>query len=116
MKNKDINDTIQQVRNEERALVVSLGGEVDLRHSSELQHSLSRLLDETPGRMVLDLSQVTYMDSSGIASLIKMLGYARQKNIALMLCGLTDRVKGIFEITRLDKVFGIYSTVEEAMA
>jgi anti-anti-sigma factor len=56
------------------------------------------------------------MDSSGVASLVKLLSRVRRSSAALKLCGLTDRVRGVFEITRLDSVFEIYGGEDEALA
>ena len=66
-------------------------------------------------RIVVDLSGVPYMDSSGVASLVKLLARIRKTGIELRLCGLTDRVRSIFEITRLDSVFQIYPSQQEAL-
>jgi anti-sigma B factor antagonist len=107
---------VSGVRSEGQALVVSLTGDVDLHRSAELQQSLLALVDKAPRVIVLDLSGVSYMDSSGVASLVKLLGHVRVRNIALKLCGLTARVRSMFEITRLDSVFSIHPSVAEALA
>jgi anti-sigma B factor antagonist len=96
--------------------VVDVQGDVDLMRSSELQQSLLSVMDQKPERIVVNLAHVPYMDSSGVASLVKLLGQARRQEVILRLAALTDRVRGIFEITRLDVIFDIRPTVEEALA
>ena len=107
---------VQQVRWIEKTAVVDAAGEIDLNCSSAFQQELLKLLDEHPERIVINLSQVTYMDSSGVASLVKLLSRVRRGDTSLRLFGLTDRVRGVFEITRLDSVFEIYGTEQEALA
>jgi anti-sigma B factor antagonist len=111
-----INSPVRQVRQEQQTLVVTLAGDVDLHRTPELQQELARVVDRRPRRIVLDLTGVQYMDSSGVASLVKLLSSTRRLNIELKLCGLVQRVLSIFEITRLDTVFDICPTVQEAMA
>ena len=107
---------IQGIRWQGGSAVVSAVGDIDLNRSIAFQHSLLKLLDEKPKRIIIDLSRVPYMDSSGVASLVKLLSRVRKCGSALYLVNLTDRVRSVFEITRLDSVFTICSSVEEAMA
>ena len=62
------------------------------------------------------LADVPYMDSSGVASLVKLLSRARKSGSELALANLNDRVRSVFEITRLDSVFRICGSEEEALA
>jgi len=110
------NSSVRAVRDEGGAVVVELGGDIDLHRSAELQQELIELTERATDRMVLDLSEVPYMDSSGVASLVKLLAHVRRKKCELKLCSLTDRVRSMFEITRLDSVFGIFDSVDEALA
>ena len=82
----------------------------------DFQRDMLELLDRKPRRMIIDLSGVPSMDSSGVASLVKLMARARKAGIALALASLTERVRGIFEITRLDNVFQVCKTIEEALA
>jgi len=96
--------------------VVQVSGDVDLHRSPQFQESLLKIAEMKPKRLVLDLSGVGYMDSSGVASLVKLLSRARKYGVVLRLAGLTQRVRSVFEITRLDTVFDIYPTTREALA
>jgi len=74
------------------------------------------LLEERPANLIINLAGVPYMDSSGVASLVKILSRVKKAGTALHLVGLNDRVRSIFQITRLDSVFDIHNSEEEALA
>ncbi|HAU38561.1 MAG TPA: anti-sigma B factor antagonist [Phycisphaerales bacterium] len=107
---------LKAIRWIEHVAVVDVAGDIDLNTSPEFQQGLLRVLDLRPGKLVVNLSGVMYMDSSGVASLVKMLSRARRTGAAMCLASMTDRVRDIFEITRLDRVFDIYPTEQEALA
>jgi anti-sigma B factor antagonist len=98
-------------------MVVSLTGEVDIMRSPDLQVSLQDAINRIKGKgaVVVDLSGVTYMDSSGVATLVRGLQLSRKKGVGLVLCSLQDRVRSIFEIARLDTVFPIASSLDAAI-
>ena len=73
-------------------------------------------MDHDPRRIVVNFTDVAYMDSSGIATLVKVLSRTRRSRMALILCGLNERVRSLFEITRLDTVFSILATEQEALS
>jgi anti-sigma B factor antagonist len=90
-------------------------GEVDLTASPVLRQELKRLQGTRPQRLIVDLSQVPYMDSSGVATLVEAMQIARKNNTKLVLCGMQQKVKSIFEIARLDTVFAIVADAEKAL-
>ena len=110
------NSPVREVRWVDKAAIVDVEGEIDLNCSQAFQLSLLEVLDKEPERVVINLAGVSYMDSSGIASLVKLLSRVRKAQMPLSLVNLTDRVRGVFEITRLDSVFDIYATEQEALA
>lgn len=96
-------------------LVVALEGEIDLEQAGTVRRALLDALKK--GRNVLvDLSQVTYIDSSGIASLVEGLQVARKAKIDLALVSVSQRVRRVLELARLDKVFPIHADIAAAMA
>lgn len=107
-----------EIRREDRsgATILSPVGEIDLSRSPSLRAMLIETLDESPARLVLDLGEVSYMDSSGVATFIEAMHVARQRSCALILCALQDRVRSIFEIARLDMVFTIKPDTDAALA
>ena len=91
-------------------------GDIDLSRSPTLRTDIRKAIDEKPKRLVVDLSGVSYMDSSGVATLVEAMQLARKANTNLVLCSLTDRVHSIFEIARLDQFFTIKPTLDEAVS
>ena len=106
---------IREIRREGDAVVVVAAGDIDLHQSVEFQQSLAKVVATAPGRIVINLAGVPYMDSSGLASLVKLLSQVRRTKIELKLCSLTERVRSMFEITRLDSVFDISPSEQEAL-
>ena len=113
--NQSSTSPVREVRRLGRAIIVDAEGEIDVNRSTAFQQDLLELLDEKPERVVINLADVSYMDSSGIASLVKLLSRVRKGGTSLHLVALTDRVRSVFEITRLDTVFDIRASVEEAL-
>ena len=104
------------VRWQDTVAIVDVKGDIDLSTSREFQECMLTLLDKSPSRVVVNLAAVPYMDSSGIASLVKVFSRARKREIQVVLAALNDRTRGLLEITRLDTVFDIRATVEEALS
>ena len=91
-------------------------GEIDLARSPELRLRLREELARSPRRLVVDLAAVPYMDSSGVATLVEALQRSRSAGCKLLLAALQPKVRSIFAISRLDTVFQIAATAEEAAA
>jgi anti-sigma B factor antagonist len=113
---KSGSDTLQ-VRSEivGTAVVVTPVGDIDLTGSPTLRQELRKAQAAKPPRLVVNLAQVPYMDSSGVATLVEAMQVARRSGSALVICALQDRVKSIFEIARLDTVFTIAESLDAAM-
>ena len=96
-------------------LIIALEGEIDLEQAGAVRRALLDSLKK--GRNVLvDLSQVTYIDSSGIASLVEGLQVARKQKSELALVAVSQRVRRVLELARLDKVFQIHADLAAATA
>jgi anti-sigma B factor antagonist len=99
------------------AVVGEVRGEIDLHNSPELRSAiLDVMLKSQPKRLILNLSQVPYMDSSAIAVLVESLQKLRKYGGRLFLTNLQPRVKGLLEIARLDSIFVIAKDEQEAMS
>jgi anti-anti-sigma factor len=96
--------------------VLPLEGEIDLHVSPRVAESLATMIEQKPARLVVDLSQVTYIDSSGLAVLIEGMQNVEGYGGKFFLAGLQDNVRPIFEIARLDQVFQIYPDRAAALA
>ena len=96
--------------------VIAPVGDVDLSTSRELQHAIREAMDAQPDRLVVDLGAVPYMDSSGVATLVEAMQIVRKASSTLVLCAMQDKVRSIFEIARLDRVFTIVPDLDAAKA
>ncbi len=94
--------------------VVSLSGEINLRSSPNLHASLLEIIEGRPDRIILDLSGVSYMDSSGIGTLVEIKRRVERYKGSLILAALQPRVRSLFEITKLERFFAIAADVAEA--
>ncbi len=106
----------EEIRVKDGAVVVTPEGDIDLSRSPGLRTTLREAQAKKPTRLVVDLSAVDYMDSSGVATLVEALQIARRSNTKMILCGLKERVRSIFEIARLDTVFTITDSCDAAMS
>ena len=88
-------------------LVVTPVGEIDLSTSSQLRQTLQTALADGDTTVIVDLAEVPYMDSSGVATLVEALQICRRQHRELVLARLSSRVESIFKISKLDAVFTI---------
>jgi anti-sigma B factor antagonist len=100
----------------DRSNVLPLKGEIDLHVSPSVTASLDRIIDKKPERLVVDLSDVTYIDSAGLAALIQAMQKVEGYGGKFRLAGLQETVRSIFEISRLDQVFQIFPDADAALA
>jgi anti-sigma B factor antagonist len=108
----DVEITSEQVNG---SLILKPQGDIDLSRSPSLRVQIAEAQGSAPSKLIIDLCEVPYMDSSGVATLIEAMKEARQAGRKLVLCALQDRVKSIFEIARLDMVFTIVDTRDDAL-
>ncbi len=94
--------------------MLTLQGEIDLSQSPTVRASLLEMAQAKPQRLIVDLTAVSYMDSSGVATLVEALQQQRKNKGQMILCGLQPKVRSIFEIARLDLVFTIVDNAEAA--
>ena len=94
--------------------VVPLEGEIDLHVSPRIAATLNNALKEQPRSLVIDMSKVSYIDSSGLAVLIEVMQNVEKYGGKFALAALQETVKPIFEIARLDQIFRIFQDVPSA--
>lgn len=97
------------------AMVISLTGEVDLKYSPLARKQILKNL-EANSHVLVDLSGVQYIDSSGVASLVEGLQLARSKNLRFALASVSEPAMQVLHLARLDQVFTIHRDVEEGVA
>ena len=98
----------------ESDVVLTPHGEVDLSSSPELRESLLSVLRDKPAKLIVNLDKTPYMDSSGVATLVEAMQKAMRSQTKLVLCGMEEKVRSIFEIARLDAVFTIVDDTQAA--
>ena len=97
----------------EGVLVFQVDGEINISTSPELKKQFEK---QTAKKIVVDLAKVAYIDSSGLATLVEILKRTKSQSGSLVLSGLSDKVKSLFEITKLDKLFQVSMTQDEALS
>ena len=73
------------------------------------------MIEKKPRQLIVDLSRVTYIDSSGLTALIEGMQNVEQYGGKFVLAGLQETIRTIFEIARLDQVFQIFPDVDAAL-
>ncbi len=96
-------------------VLVRLSGEVDLSWSQEVRRAVLEALG-ADGTVGVDLSAVSYIDSSGIAALVEGFQTARTRGSRFALVAVSDAVRAVLELARLDRVFLIVATPDELVA
>jgi anti-sigma B factor antagonist len=105
MKSQEIGDTL---------VVKVLDARIDAAVAVRFKNRMMELTTTPSERVILDLSQVEFLDSSGLGAVVgsmKQLGRARKLDLA----GLTPTVEKVFRITRMDRVFRIFDSADDAL-
>jgi anti-sigma B factor antagonist len=95
--------------------IILLKGDIDLQHSPKLRELLQAKISEQAPTLLLDFSDVRYIDSSGLATLIEYYQKSRRYSGQLAIYGMSERVKSVFELVRLSEIFFIFATGQEAI-
>jgi len=100
------------VRSNKTLTIVDVQGHIDLSTSPALRKTMLDSLKSGDG-LAVNLAEVKYIDSSGIASLLEVLKEAKRKNKKFVLIGLTPAVREVLQLTRLTGVFEICGSEDE---
>lgn len=96
-----------QVKEQDAVHVIELDGEVDFHSSPELREKLQQSLDSKNTKILVNLKNVSYIDSSGLATFVEALQKVKKSNGALVLSELAPAVRSVFEIAKLDSIFSL---------
>jgi len=102
------------LRTSENTRIVDITGDVDLRGTPQLRKLLFEALKESP-KVVINLTGIRYIDSSGIAALIEALNESKRLKRQFVLFGMNRRVHEVFKLTHVHPLFQIVETEEEAL-
>ncbi|VAX14358.1 hypothetical protein MNBD_GAMMA24-142 [hydrothermal vent metagenome] len=100
-------------RQENGFTIIALCGEVDLHFSPKAREIILKHLQDK-NHVLVDLSDVSYIDSSGVASLVEGFQHARTHDLKFALLGVSKAAMQILQLSRLDKVFPIITNTAEA--
>ncbi len=95
--------------------IISVSGRLDHTQSNELQATLESAIKDGYLHLVVDMSAVTYINSSGLRSLVSGWRKAASHNGKLVLCGLEARIQQVFGTVGFDKIFEVFSTRVDAV-
>ncbi len=96
-------------------VVLTVDGEINFNSSPEFRKSFLKVLDSKNLKVVVNLLNVAYVDSSGLATLVEAHQKIKSAGGKLKLTNLSPKVKGLFEITKLEKLFDIQPAEEDAV-
>lgn len=96
--------------------VIDVIGEMDLYNAFKLKELVKKMIDGKVTSYILNLEQVSYMDSSGIGALLYVHSELKKRGLPLRIVGLTGSVKKVIELTKLIEYFPIVSDLATALA
>ncbi len=95
--------------------VIELSGDVDLARSPDARQQILEVIDNGQ-HLLIDMSGVSYIDSSGIASLVEGYQTARKRSLKFGLVAVSSSAMSVLSLARLDKVFPIHDSVDARLA
>ncbi len=103
-------------RRMDKTTILDISGDIDLAHSTEVRRMvLLEFRENRTPRVILNLRNVNYIDSSGVASLVEGLKASRDVGSRLILFGLSPIAHEVLQLSRLLKIFEIYDTEDKAL-
>ncbi|MCF7982768.1 MAG: STAS domain-containing protein [Thiohalocapsa sp.] len=103
-------------RTENNVDIVALPNRLVMANAAEARSDLKQVIQQGSGRVVINLSQTEFMDSSGLAVVVAGLQAARKMNGDVHLAHMSDTIRALFELTRLHTVFQIFDDEADAVA
>lgn len=105
-----------EVEDHEDAKIVNvIVGQLHMYHIPDFREQMARLISSRPARIILVLEQVQYLDSSAMGSLFQLQKDISAYGGALYLVGINHTISMVFKLTKSDKHFIIYETLQEAL-
>jgi anti-sigma B factor antagonist len=95
--------------------VVSLGGDLDMSSSPQVRNALLPVFRKRASHIIVDLSDVPYVDSSGIATFVEALQLSRKGEVRFSLAGACRRVESIFDLAYLKNIFEMAPNVSQLL-
>jgi anti-sigma B factor antagonist len=105
-----------QTKDSSGVLLVRVDGQLVVGNRNELKDLMQRNIEAGERRFVLDFGDTGYIDSSGLGALVSIARKVREEGGDIRLSGLNDDLRSLFELTKLDTLFVISETPEQALA
>lgn len=96
--------------------VIDVAGEIDVYTAPRLREAIIEIINQGRTHLIVDVEHVDFLDSTGLGVLVGALKRVRSAGGSLDIVCTHERIIKIFEITGLDKVFGLYGSVSEAIS
>ncbi|HRZ87123.1 MAG TPA: STAS domain-containing protein [bacterium] len=93
--------------------VLAVDGQIDLHTSPDIRKELAGRAKAKKARIAIDLTRVSYIDSSGLATFIEAMQKLKKGGGEIALCGLSESVRHVFEVARLDSIFAIHASSDD---
>lgn len=96
--------------------LVRVEGQLIVGNRQELKGTVQEALEHGERKVLIDFTRTGYIDSSGLGALVSISKKVREQGGELRLCGLNEDLRSLFELTKLDTLFAIADTSEQALA
>lgn len=104
------------LRERDGVSILDVVGEIDIYTTPQFKEAVSAVIDQNKSAIVINMAEVTYMDSSGFGTLLSATKRLRPVDGGLYLAACNDAIQRMLQITRLNTIFGVYATEDEALA
>ena len=105
-----------QTKDPSGVTLVQVEGQLIVGNRLELKELIQTALDKNERRILIDFSRTGYIDSSGLGALVSISKRVRETGGELRLSGLNEDLRSLFELTKLDNLFAIAETSQQALA
>ncbi|WP_136806953.1 STAS domain-containing protein [Desulfosediminicola flagellatus] len=100
---------------ENSVTIITLSGRFDASTVKDFKSTVNSLIIKTSGGLVFDMAAVTFVDSTALGSLVSLLRAFREKDGDIKIAALTNKIRSVFDLTRLNQVFDIYDDPQAAV-
>ncbi len=104
-----------KTRQEGNVTVIELSGEIDVSCAPQLKDLLQGLIDDGKTQLLVDLTEVPFMDSSGLGLFVNAFKRIQQTGGAIKFANPQEALRKVFSLTQTDKVFSIFDSVDEGL-
>lgn len=112
----EANITIRTQQVNDRCASVILAGRLDAGNAQTIKETLMQFINAGTTHLVVDLAQVPFIDSAGLAALVSALKATRRVGGSVLLSGIQPQARTVFSLTMLDQIFTIHPSLEAALA